>query len=269
MLCVRVVHTCKMWQFFASHPVIHRHCRRSHSLLSSFAIPKYLELHVRRLLPKLSHLCDPQGLGMCVIGLQCGRYKGRKNPVQELVTYASVHGYSFTHEKISQQQYSTLGNYVSSFLQTNSNSKDPGLCVYVRWGRLQWLHSSVSIHCVSRSRRYLGCCDETYMNWNPLQMEWGMPMMTWSVTIQLFISSATVAAKDLTWRVLITDCNKISHTSSHSEKHPLWMASQEHTLILAWEPVSGGCLDVGTHFSGLWRVEQNERTYNERTCLAP
>lgn len=42
------------------------------------------------------------------------------------------------------------------------------------------------------------------------------------------------------------------------------MASQEHMLILAQEPVSGGCLDVDTHFSGIWGVEQNERT-----CLAP
>lgn len=88
---------------------------------------------------------------------------------------------------------------------------------------------------------------------------WGL-----GVWVQLLVSSATEAAKDTTWRVLITDCNIISHTSSHSEKHPLWMASQEHMFILEWEPISGGCLDVDTHFSGLWGVEQNERM-----CLAP
>lgn len=101
------------------------------------------------------------------------------------------------------------------------------------------------------------------MTWNPLKMERGMPTGTWSMKVQLLVSSATEAAKDMT-SVLITDCNKFSHTSSHSEKHPLWMASQKHMFILAWEPVSSGCLDVDTHFGGLWRVEQNERT-----CLAP
>lgn len=34
-------------------------------------------------------------------------------------------------------------------------------------GRLQWLHRSVSMCCVSRCRRYLGCCDETLHDLEP------------------------------------------------------------------------------------------------------
>lgn len=176
MLYVRLVHTHKIWQFFASHPVIHRHCRRSYSLLSLLAIPKYLELHVRRLLPKLSHLCDPQGLGVCVTGLQCRRYTRRKNPVQWLVAYTSAHRNSFTHEKISQQQYSTFGNDLSSFLQTNSNFKDSGLRVYVEWAGCNG-HTGQYLYTVYQNAEDTwGAVMKPCMTWNPLQMEWGTPV---------------------------------------------------------------------------------------------
>lgn len=178
------------------------------------------------------------------MGLQCGRYTRRKNPVQQLVAYASAHGHSSTHEKISQQQYSTFGNYLFSFLQTNSNSNGSELCVYVQWAGYNGYTGQYLYTVYQDAEGIWGAVMKPCMIWNLLQMEWGMPMRTWSMTVQLLASSAIEAAKDTTWRVLSTDCNKISHTSSHSEKHPLRMASQEHMFSLAWEPLSGGCLDV-------------------------
>lgn len=170
---------------------------------------------------------------------------------------------SFTHEKTSHQQYSTFGNDLSSFLQTNSNSKALGLCVYVQWTGYNGYTGQYLCTVYQNAEDIQGAVMKPGMTWNPLQMEWGMSMRTWSMSPAFSLISHR-AAKDMTWRVLITDCNIISLTSSHSEKHPLWMASQERMFILEWEPISGGCLDVDTHFSGLWGVERNERT-----CLAP
>lgn len=80
-----------------------------------------------------------------------------------IVAYASAHVHSFTDKKISQQQYRTAGNDLSSFLQTSgSNSKlhiHSGLCVYVHWTGYNSTQVSVAIHCVSSCGRYLECCD--------------------------------------------------------------------------------------------------------------
>lgn len=103
---------------------------------------------------------------MCVMGLQCGRYTRRKNPVQHLVAYVSAHGHSLTHEKISQQQYSTFGNDLFSFLQTNSNSNGSELCVYVQWAGYNG-YTGQYLYTVYQDAEGIWCCDETLHDLEP------------------------------------------------------------------------------------------------------
>lgn len=140
--CVLGLFTHKMWEFFANHPAIHRHCR-SHSLLSSFAIAKYLELHVRRLLPKLSQLCDPRALGVCLTGLQCGRSEGRKSPVQSRVpvqynSWLRMHllmGRVLLMRKFPSSNTALLGMICPAFCKQIQIAKTLG-CVCVRSGQV-------------------------------------------------------------------------------------------------------------------------------------
>lgn len=108
---------------------------------------------------------------MCVMGLQCGRYTRRKNPVQHLVAYASAHGHSLTHEKISQQQYNTFGNYLFSFLQTNSNSNGSELCVYVQWAGYNGYTGQYLYTVYQDAEGIWGAVMKPCMIWNLLQME--------------------------------------------------------------------------------------------------
>lgn len=127
----------------------------------------------------------------------------------------------FTDEKRSQQQHRTGRNDLSSFLQMVQIAKALG-CVYTCVGQVTTRQVSIAVCCVSSCIRDLEhYVMEPLTIWDPLQMKWGKSVRPCNLTVELSIASATERTKDTTWRVLITDCNKFSHTVSHSDEHPL------------------------------------------------
>lgn len=135
------------------------------------------------------------------------------------------------------------------------------MCVHTQWTGYSPTQVSMALHCISGCRRYMGCCDGACHDLGH-SAEGVRDAHGHGVWQSGFLSHQPLK-QQRTKREEFS--SQIVHISSWQWKGPGedW---HEH-VFLAWEPISGGRLDVDSDFSGLWGAEWEDVPFSFTSSL--